>query len=83
MLASDSFDLVLLDVRLPDGSGLDLAREIRGMAVPPPVLIMSASVLPAEREAALASGAVAFLAKPYAPAQLVDLIDAEIAGAAR
>lgn len=76
ILMTESIDLVLLDVRLPDGSGLDLAREIRDMGGPQPsVVILSASVLPAERDAALASGASGFLAKPYVPADLVRLID--------
>jgi CheY-like chemotaxis protein len=80
LLKSGPIDLVLLDVRLPDGSGLDLAREIRALdGHRPSVVIMSASVLPSERDAALASGASGFLAKPYLPADLVALIDEKIA----
>ena len=75
VLAGGSVDLVLLDVRLPDGNGLDLARAIRdGEAPRPPVIVMSASVLPDEQEAALATGARHFLSKPYAPADLVKLV---------
>lgn len=66
-------DLVVMDVLLPDGNGLDLVRELRqrGIPDPPKVIIASASVLPAEREAALAAGADRFLPKPYRPADLV------------
>ena len=75
ILAEAAVDLVLLDVRLPDGSGLDLASEIRDTRPPKPrVVILSASVLPSERGAALESGADAFLGKPYAPSELVDLL---------
>ncbi len=72
-LARRSVDLVLLDVRLPDGSGLALARDLarRAAAERPAVLILSASVLPADREAALRSGADRFMSKPYRPAELV------------
>lgn len=72
-LAAADYDLVLLDIRLPDGDGLDIARLLRERAGPgrPKVLILSASVLPAERQAALAAGADQFLAKPYQPAALV------------
>jgi CheY-like chemotaxis protein len=84
MLAAGGFDLVLLDVRLPDGSGLDLAREIRAKPGPhPSVVILSASVLPSERDAALASGASGFLPKPYVLADLVELVDQAITAAAR
>jgi CheY-like chemotaxis protein len=75
ILATERVDLVLLDVRLPDGSGLDLARELSSEPEPrPQVVVMSASVLPAERDAALISGAGHFLPKPYAPAELTRLV---------
>jgi two-component system, OmpR family, KDP operon response regulator KdpE len=73
ILGSEQIAVILLDVRLPDGNGLDLARELRDRDGPerPRVLILSASVLPNEQVAALASGADGFLAKPYRPADLV------------
>ncbi|MGH2513182.1 MAG: response regulator, partial [Candidatus Limnocylindrales bacterium] len=44
-----AYDLILLDVRLPDGNGLDLARALgrRALAMRPRILILSASVLTA------------------------------------
>ena len=72
ILASQQVDLVLLDVRLPDGDGLALAAELHErMKNRPIVVVLSASVLPSERDAALRSGADAFLAKPYHPVELV------------
>ena len=76
-LAEHPADIILLDVRLPDGSGLDLARELRDghtESDSPVVAILSASVLALERVAAEAAGADAFLAKPFVPADLTDLI---------
>ena len=75
ILATNHVDLVLLDVRLPDGNGLSLMWEAveRGGAIPP-FVVLSASVLPAERATALATGATAFLAKPYRPAELIDAV---------
>jgi CheY-like chemotaxis protein len=72
ILASDEVDLVFLDVHLPDGLGLDLAAELdRDHADRPAILALTASVLPADQQAALAAGCDAFLAKPYPPRQLV------------
>jgi two-component system KDP operon response regulator KdpE len=72
ILDSQQVDLVLLDVRLPDGDGLALAAELHErMKNRPIVVVLSASVLPSERDAALRSGADAFLAKPYHPVELV------------
>ena len=75
LLAEQPIDLVLLDVRLPDGNGLDLAAELGASADGPKVIVMSASVLPNERDAALHSGADAFLAKPYRPGDLFETMD--------
>jgi CheY-like chemotaxis protein len=72
LLAETAAQVVVLDVRLPDGDGLDLARELAAQprSQRPRVLIMSASVLPAERNAALAAGCDAFLGKPFRTAEL-------------
>jgi CheY-like chemotaxis protein len=83
VLANGPVDLVLLDVRLPDGNGLDLARAIRDGAPPrPPIIVMSASVLPAEQQAALDTGARHFLSKPYRPAELVALVSESLRSSA-
>ena len=81
ILGAEPVDLVLLDVRLPDGNGLDLARDIAKSPAPrPDVIILSASVLPSERDAALASGASLFLEKPYVPSELIAVIAASLVG---
>lgn len=76
-LATRHIDLVLLDVRLPDGNGLTLIPVNGADGVNHPAfVVLSASVLPSERATAIASGAAGFLAKPYRPVELVDTIAA-------
>jgi two-component system, OmpR family, KDP operon response regulator KdpE len=74
-------DLVLLDMNLPDGNGLALARELAGgrAGLPegrnrPVVVAVTASVLPQDRAAALEAGCDGFLDKPYAAAELVAVV---------
>jgi two-component system KDP operon response regulator KdpE len=74
LLRDRDVDLVLMDVRLPDGSGLDLVREIKADRPDLGVVVMSASVLPDEREHAMHSGCDAFLGKPYVAADLTAAI---------
>jgi two-component system, OmpR family, KDP operon response regulator KdpE len=79
-LAAGPIDLIVLDVRLPDGDGLSLARELSDAGRRPRILVLSASVLPTERTVALDAGTDAFMAKPFVPADVVrtmaDLLDA-------
>jgi two-component system KDP operon response regulator KdpE len=82
-IAAEAPDLIVMDVRLPDGNGLDLLRELRDSsdADGTRVIIASASVLPIERDAALAAGADRFLPKPYRPSELVDAVAELLPGA--
>jgi two-component system, NtrC family, response regulator len=70
LLASGGYDVVLLDLRLPDGSGLDLAREFGSRLPGTRILVVTANAMPGDEAAALAAGAHAFMSKPYDPATL-------------
>jgi CheY-like chemotaxis protein len=76
ILADHDVDVALLDVRLPDGNGLDIAADLRANGSRARVVIISASVLPVERARALASGADGFLGKPFEAGDLIDLLKA-------
>jgi two-component system KDP operon response regulator KdpE len=74
-LAADRIDLILLDMNLPDGNGLTLARELSSSGSPKPTVIaVTASVLPQDRAAAIDAGCDDFLDKPYAAADLVAVV---------
>lgn len=69
-LASSSFDIVLLDLGLPDGDGIDLLRALRRRADDVPVLVITARDALGERVLGLDSGADDYLVKPFEIAEL-------------
>ena len=67
-------DLLILDVGLPDGNGLDLCRELRAGAEPLrrlPLIVLSARSEEIDRVLGLELGADDYLAKPFSPRELV------------
>jgi DNA-binding response OmpR family regulator len=78
-LRSDAdFDVVLLDLGLPDVDGLDVLRDIRGRGLHTPVIILTARA--GDREAGLRLGADEFLVKPLPFALLLEHVRASAAG---
>jgi DNA-binding response OmpR family regulator len=66
--------LVVTDLRLPDGDGLDIVRAARRTPTPTPSLVVTGFASEASRAAALAAGAAGYLAKPFAASNLVSLV---------
>ncbi|RJF80532.1 DNA-binding response regulator [Oleomonas cavernae] len=64
-LATDGFDLAVLDLGLPDGSGLDLLKRERRQGNKLPVLILTARDAIQDRLAGLNTGADDYLTKPF------------------
>ncbi|MCJ8144704.1 response regulator transcription factor [Ancylobacter sp. A5.8] len=75
-LASLHYDLVLLDLGLPDGDGTDLLRRLRRRRDPTPVLVLTARATIDERITGLDSGADDYLTKPFNNGELLARIRA-------
>ena len=78
LAGSQKFDLYLLDSWLPDGSGLDLCKQIRQFDTATPILFYSAAAYEIDRDQALKSGAQAYLVKPTHPQELCSLVESLI-----
>ena len=74
LAGSQHFDLYLLDSWLPDGSGLDLCRQIREFDKATPILFYSAAAYEIDRTEAIKSGAQAYLIKPSQPSELCNVV---------
>ena len=73
-LDSRPFALVIADLRLPDGTGLDVVRSARRRPDGPPVIVVTGFSSPGSRRDALEAGASAYLAKPFSALALSSLI---------
>lgn len=69
-VARGHYDVILLDLRLPDGSGLDLLTSMRAQIGATPVIILSAYDQISDQMAGLSIGAVDYLVKPFGLAEL-------------
>lgn len=70
------YDVLVLDVMLPDGSGFDLCAWIRGRAITTPILMLTARDAVDDRVSGLDAGADDYLTKPFAFRELVARIRA-------
>ena len=73
-LAGPPFDLVLTDLRLPDGDGMDVLGASRTRSPEVPVLVLTAYGSVGGAVAAIRSGAAEFLTKPFEDDQLLAMI---------
>jgi two-component system catabolic regulation response regulator CreB len=70
-LAEPRFDLVVLDLMLPDGSGFDLLGRLRRRGDLPAVIVLSSRDDEADRVSALETGADDYVTKPFSPREVV------------
>jgi DNA-binding response OmpR family regulator len=70
LVSQERYDLILLDVRLPNLSGVEVCRQMREAGVDTPVLMLTARSLVEQRVEGLDAGADDYLTKPFALAEL-------------
>ena len=75
-IRSEHFDLMILDLMVPDLPGLDILRLLRQDGITTPVLILTALGSVDERVAGLRAGADDYLVKPFAFPELLARLDA-------
>ena len=74
-------DLVILDVRMPRMSGLEVCRELRARprTATVPIILLTARTRPEDVEQAYAVGASDYVAKPFSPRELQLRVEAALA----
>ena len=76
LIHTEDFDVVVLDRRLPDGSGLDLLVDVTDFMSVAHVIVVSGESRETERVRALEAGADDYMVKPFSVPELAARIDA-------
>jgi len=71
LATQNSYDSILLDLRLPGLDGIQVCRELRGTRVDTPILMLTARTLVEQRVEGLDAGADDYLTKPFAVKELL------------
>jgi two-component system phosphate regulon response regulator PhoB len=73
-------DLVILDVRMPRMSGLEVCRELRAGPLPDqvPIIMLTARARPQDLEEAYAAGASDYIVKPFSPRALLERVQSAL-----
>lgn len=74
LLERHSFDIILLDLRMPDMDGFEVCEEVRRRGLRLPILAITADVSEATRQKALSCGMNGFMTKPIKRAELSHLL---------
>ncbi len=72
---ANSFDLILMDIKMPEMDGLEAIREIRKENQQTPIIVQSAYAMPEDRNLSSEVGANDFIAKPIGSDRLLKIID--------
>ncbi|MCK4763296.1 MAG: response regulator [Candidatus Aminicenantes bacterium] len=73
--AASSYDLVLMDIQMPEMDGIEATKEIRKKSLKVPIIAMTAGALKGDREKCLEAGMDDYLTKPVQPELLYDALD--------
>lgn len=71
----ESYDLILLDMKLPDIDGMEILKAVRKMAHAPAVVVMTGYSTMSNALQAMKLGAIDYLAKPFTDGELLEAVE--------
>jgi DNA-binding response OmpR family regulator len=77
-IARSELDLILMDIGLPDGSGLDMCRDLRGRGMTVPIILLTARLDEESLIAGFEGGATDYIRKPFSNRELLARVNANL-----
>jgi two-component system, sensor histidine kinase len=77
----DNFDVILMDVQMPEMDGLEATRTLRARGVRAPIIAMTAHAMQGDRDRCLSAGMDAYVSKPIQPDEVFEAIEDAVAAA--
>jgi DNA-binding response OmpR family regulator len=77
-LTENSFDLIILDVELPDGNGIEYCTQLQGSHAQTPIFILTAHSELSEKVLGFSAGADDYITKPFSPLELRARLEARL-----
>ena len=78
-VARETFDVILMDVQMPEMDGLEATRTLRARGVRIPIIAMTAHAMQGDRDRCLDAGMDAYLSKPIQPEEVFEAIEGAVA----
>jgi signal transduction histidine kinase/CheY-like chemotaxis protein len=76
----ENFDVILMDVQMPEMDGLEATRLLRARGVRAPIIAMTAHAMQGDRDRCLSAGMDAYVSKPIQPEEVFEAIEDVVAG---
>jgi len=77
--ARESFDVILMDVQMPEMDGLEATRALRERGIRAPIIAMTAHAMQGDRDRCLDAGMDAYISKPIQPEEVFEAIEDVVA----
>lgn len=78
VMSQKLFDLILLDIQLPDGSGIDFCYQVQSSSPETPIFMLTSHTDLSEKVLGFSAGADDYITKPFAPLELKARVEAKL-----
>lgn len=76
--SGETFDLILMDIKLPDGNGFDLTKKLKRQFPTLPIIAQTAYAMSNDKQRSIEAGCDDYISKPIVRQKLIDILNDQI-----